>query len=165
MDVTQVGLELQHFVNNYRWEQISWTNIKGRYLGLTDIHAILVNQQTLLNMSLLLLVKCAFDWTRRTCWINQVISATANDQHPVLWYTRCTIKHYNFVAQVHLFQLPPLYPEKASGQMATVTGYPMPIPADELASFDVLLQGVQMDRRTRGRCGQRWESSVNLHVL
>ena len=49
--------------------------------------------------------------------------------------------------------------------MATVTGYPFPIPADELGPLIVTLRTFQMDRQTQGGCDQCRESSVNPHIL
>ena len=86
--------------------------------------------------------------------------------HDIQWYTRCTIKNCSFVAQVRFFQPSLLYlVKKASGQMATVTGYPFPIPADELGPFIVTLRTFQMGRQTQNGCDQCWESSVNPHIL
>ena len=117
-------------------------------------------------MSLPLLAVCAFDWriehvesvreSRHGAWWRYFV--------PWSWYKRCTIKDCNSIPQVHCFHPSLLYPRKDSGRMSTGTGYPIPV--DELGfPFNDLLQGIQMDRRTQGGCGQWWESSANLHML
>ena len=74
------------------------------------------------------------------------------------------MKDWNFVPQVHFFQLSLLYSRKASGRMPTVTGYPIPIPADELVSFNGVFRAIQMSQRAQGECSQCWEPGANLNT-